>query len=120
MNPFALVRAAAQRLNHGRIVSGGSTLSMQVARILEPMPHTIPGKLRQMARALQHKGQHNLAIALKNEGRFQAAIEVLYTAEPLTRDKRSIFALNALRGYLRVKTGAWSAAVAGCLILMVG
>lgn len=53
VNPFALARAAGQWLWHGRIVSGGSTLSMQVARILEPTPHTLPGKLRQIARAVQ-------------------------------------------------------------------
>jgi penicillin-binding protein 1C len=35
---FALMRAAAQIIAHGRIVSGGSTLTMQVARLLEPAP----------------------------------------------------------------------------------
>src|SRR5690606_26331048 len=29
VNPFALIRAAWQRVAHGRIVSGGSTLTMQ-------------------------------------------------------------------------------------------
>ncbi len=53
VNPLALMRATGQWLSHGRIVSGGSTLTMQVARILEPTPHTLPGKLRQIARALQ-------------------------------------------------------------------
>ncbi|KAB2936959.1 MAG: penicillin-binding protein 1C, partial [Rhodocyclaceae bacterium] len=53
VNPVALLRAAGQWIASGRIVSGGSTLTMQVARLLEPMPHTVPGKLRQMARALQ-------------------------------------------------------------------
>lgn len=53
VNPLSLVRAAGQWGAHGRIVSGGSTLTMQVARILEPTPHTLPGKLRQIARALQ-------------------------------------------------------------------
>lgn len=53
VNPLALMRAAGQWLQHGRIVSGGSTLTMQVARILEPTPHTLPGKLRQITRALQ-------------------------------------------------------------------
>ena len=33
---FALMRAAAQVFAHGHIVSGGSTLTMQVARLLEP------------------------------------------------------------------------------------
>lgn len=53
VNPFALGRAAWQWLWHGEIVSGGSTLSMQVARALEPVPRSVGGKLRQIARALQ-------------------------------------------------------------------
>lgn len=53
VNPFALLRAAWQWSWHGRIISGGSTLTMQVARLLEPIPHTPAGKLRQIARALQ-------------------------------------------------------------------
>ena len=53
INPVALLRAAGQWLWHGRIVSGGSTLTMQVARLLEPVPRTPAGKLRQMLRAVQ-------------------------------------------------------------------
>jgi membrane carboxypeptidase/penicillin-binding protein PbpC len=53
VNPWALLRAAAQWLEQGRVVSGGSTLTMQVARLLEPTPRTLAGKLRQIARALQ-------------------------------------------------------------------
>ena len=55
MNPAALVRAAWQWAAHGRIVSGGSTLTMQVARILEPQHagRNIGAKLRQILRALQ-------------------------------------------------------------------
>lgn len=53
VNPLALVRAGAQWAWEGHIVSGGSTLTMQVARMLEPTPHTLAGKLRQMARAVQ-------------------------------------------------------------------
>lgn len=53
VNPFALGRAAWQWVSHGKIVSGGSTLTMQVARILEPMPRSLGGKLKQMLRALQ-------------------------------------------------------------------
>ena len=55
-NPLSLMRAAFQWAWYGRIVSGGSTLTMQVARMLEPMPHasrTLLGKLRQVARAVQ-------------------------------------------------------------------
>jgi penicillin-binding protein 1C len=53
VNPWALTRAAWQWARYGRIVSGGSTLTMQVARLLEPIPRTLTGKLRQMARAVQ-------------------------------------------------------------------
>ncbi|MBP6096853.1 MAG: penicillin-binding protein 1C [Methyloversatilis sp.] len=53
VNPASLVRAAWQWATQRRVVSGGSTLTMQVARILEPVPRTPLGKLRQIARALQ-------------------------------------------------------------------
>ncbi len=53
VNPFALGRAAAQYVKHGGIVSGGSTLTMQVARLLHPHRRSVGGKLGQMLRALQ-------------------------------------------------------------------
>ncbi|MDR3087465.1 MAG: penicillin-binding protein 1C [Azoarcus sp.] len=53
VNPYALLRAAWQWVWHGKIVSGGSTLTMQVVRVLDPMPRGMPGKLRQILRALQ-------------------------------------------------------------------
>ncbi len=53
IDPIALARAAGQFLRHGRVVSGGSTLTMQVARLIAPQPRTLFGKLRQMLRALQ-------------------------------------------------------------------
>lgn len=53
INPVAMLRAAWQWSTNGRIVSGGSTLSMQVARALEPVPRSMGGKLQQIARALQ-------------------------------------------------------------------
>ncbi|MDR2031543.1 MAG: penicillin-binding protein 1C [Azoarcus sp.] len=53
VNPLALFRAACQWARHGKIISGGSTLTMQVARILEPMPRTVGGKIKQILRAIQ-------------------------------------------------------------------
>lgn len=53
VNPASLLRAALQALRTGRVVSGGSTLSMQVARMLEPIPHSLAGKFKQIWRALQ-------------------------------------------------------------------
>lgn len=49
----AIARAAAQTLRHGRVISGGSTLSMQVARLIERGPTgDWHGKLRQARLAL--------------------------------------------------------------------
>lgn len=54
VDPLAMLRAAGQFLTHGRIVSGGSTLTMQVARLIEPRTErSLWSKLRQIARALQ-------------------------------------------------------------------
>lgn len=53
VDPRALLRAGVQAVRHGRIVSGGSTLTMQVARLLEDGPtDRWSGKLRQMRVAL--------------------------------------------------------------------
>lgn len=50
----ALVRAAGQMLLSGRVVSGGSTLTMQVARLLEEhATRTLGAKYEQILRAVQ-------------------------------------------------------------------
>src|SRR6185312_9149575 len=36
VDPLAMLRAAWQFIGNGRVISGGSTLTMQVARLLEP------------------------------------------------------------------------------------
>lgn len=53
INPLSMARALLQNISNGRIVSGGSTLSMQVARLIEPHDRTVGGKIRQMWRTLQ-------------------------------------------------------------------
>jgi penicillin-binding protein 1C len=54
VDPLAMMRAAYQLVTQGRIVSGGSTLTMQVARLLEPrQERSLSAKLRQSIRALQ-------------------------------------------------------------------
>lgn len=53
INPLSIGRALWQNLTNQRIVSGGSTLSMQVARLIEPHDRTLTGKLRQVFRTLQ-------------------------------------------------------------------
>jgi len=54
VDPLAVGRAAYQLLSNGRIVSGASTITMQVARLLEPRTdRTFGAKLRQAVRAIQ-------------------------------------------------------------------
>src|SRR4029077_1243019 len=54
VDPLALTRAAFQLVKNGHIVSGGSTITMQVARLIEPRPQrSFHVKLREMVRAVQ-------------------------------------------------------------------
>jgi penicillin-binding protein 1C len=53
VDPVALARAAVQWVRAGRVVSGGSTLTMQAARLLEPRPRTLRSKAIEIFRALQ-------------------------------------------------------------------
>ncbi|HEY3030768.1 MAG TPA: penicillin-binding protein 1C [Bradyrhizobium sp.] len=54
VDPLALGRAAFQLVNRGHIVSGGSTITMQLARLMEPRrERSVYAKLRQVVRALQ-------------------------------------------------------------------
>ena len=57
VDPLSLGRAAIQFATSGRIISGGSTITMQVARLLEPREHrSLSAKLRQILRALELEG----------------------------------------------------------------
>ncbi|MCU0448466.1 MAG: penicillin-binding protein 1C [Bernardetiaceae bacterium] len=53
VNPLALARAALNNVLAGRKTSGASTITMQVARLLEPKERTYWHKLVEMFRALQ-------------------------------------------------------------------
>jgi penicillin-binding protein 1C len=53
INPASLARAAILNLRQGRVVSGGSTLPMQLARIVEPKKRTVLAKAIEIFRASQ-------------------------------------------------------------------
>lgn len=53
INPFSLLRAVYLNLKHGRIVSGGSTITMQVARMMEHRERTLFSKAIEIIRALK-------------------------------------------------------------------
>ncbi|HWX06815.1 MAG TPA: penicillin-binding protein 1C [Bradyrhizobium sp.] len=58
VDPLALGRAAVQLASRGHIVSGGSTITMQLARLLEPRrQRSVYAKLRQMVRAFEIERQ---------------------------------------------------------------
>jgi penicillin-binding protein 1C len=58
IDPLALGRAALQLVTRGHIVSGGSTITMQLARLMEPRrERSVYAKLRQMVRAVQIERQ---------------------------------------------------------------
>ena len=60
VDPLALGRAAFQLVSRGHIVSGGSTITMQLARLMEPRrERSVYAKLRQVVRALQIERQLN-------------------------------------------------------------
>ncbi len=53
VNPFAVIRAAWQDISAGKIVSGASTITMQLARISRPKPRTFPNKILEMFQAFK-------------------------------------------------------------------
>jgi penicillin-binding protein 1C len=58
VDPLALGRAALQLVTRGHIVSGGSTITMQLARLMEPRrERSVYAKLRQMVRAFELERQ---------------------------------------------------------------
>ena len=53
INPVSIVTALYDNIKSGEVVRGGSTITMQLARLMEPKARNIPNKLIEMFRALQ-------------------------------------------------------------------
>jgi penicillin-binding protein 1C len=53
INPLSLIRALYKNVTSGEIQSGASTITMQLARMLEPKERTYLNKIAEMFRALQ-------------------------------------------------------------------
>ncbi|WP_393969331.1 peptidoglycan glycosyltransferase PbpC [Kluyvera intermedia] len=78
VNPFSIARAAWQDLTAGRVVSGGSTLTMQVARLLDPHSRTFAGKVRQLWRAFQlewHLSKRDILTLYLNRAPFGGTLQ---------------------------------------------
>jgi penicillin-binding protein 1C len=65
VDPLAVMRAAGQWVRAGRVVSGGSTLSMQAARLLEPRPRNLRSKAIEALRAMQLEWRYGKAGVLR-------------------------------------------------------
>lgn len=110
INPLAMLRAGGQWLGSRRIVSGGSTLTMQVARIIDPAlrdgrTRTAGGKLRQVLRALQleaHLSKREILTLYLERAPFGGAIEGVeaaswaYLGKPAARLSHAEAALLAV------------------------
>jgi penicillin-binding protein 1C len=53
VDPLAVLRAAWLNLRHREVVSGASTLTLQLVRVLEPRPRTVASKAIEALRAAQ-------------------------------------------------------------------
>ncbi|HEY5849409.1 MAG TPA: penicillin-binding protein 1C [Lysobacter sp.] len=109
INPVAMLRAGGQWLRSGRVVSGGSTLTMQVARILDPALRTgtrTPwAKARQLFRAMQlevHLSKREILALYLQRAPFGGTIEGVeaaswaYLGKPASRLSHAEAALLAV------------------------
>ncbi len=105
INPVSLLRAGWQLLCNGRIVSGGSTLTMQVARIRYGLHSGAADKLLQIWRALQlelHFNKREILTYYLNHAPFGGNLEGVeaasrayfgYSAAHLTRAQAALLAV---------------------------
>ncbi|WP_075186470.1 penicillin-binding protein 1C [Teredinibacter haidensis] len=83
IDPLALARATISNIRHKTIISGGSTLSMQVARLLHPHSRSISGKLYQILRTLQlewHLSKKQILTLYCNIAPFGGTVEGVQAA----------------------------------------
>jgi penicillin-binding protein 1C len=85
VDPVAVARAAVDNLGAGRVVSGASTLTWQLARMARPQPRTLVNKLREALWALRierYTGKDDLLATYLNRVPFGGT---LYGVEAAAR-----------------------------------
>ena len=83
INPLSICRALIQNIKNNRIVSGGSTITMQVARLISPHSRTVTGKIKQIFTALQlewHYSKKQILTYYLNHAPFGGTIEGVQAA----------------------------------------
>ena len=53
INPFSIIQALITNIRSGQILRGGSTITMQLARMMKPKERTVINKITEMFRAFQ-------------------------------------------------------------------
>ncbi len=53
VNPVSIIRAARMNIRSGKVVSGGSTLTMQLIRLSDNAPRTLPNKIVEAFKAVR-------------------------------------------------------------------
>ncbi len=86
VDPLAAARAARQLVSRGRVVSGASTITMQLARQLVPRPRTFAGKI----------GEALWALRLEAHLPKDAILRAYLDRVPLGRDLFGVEAASAL------------------------
>ena len=92
VNPVAVLRAAVQNISCDCIVSGGSTITMQVARIFYPHSKSMWGKLTQVLRAFQLEWHYSKVEILElylNNAPFGGTIEGVQAASQTFLEKNA-------------------------------
>ncbi len=90
INPVAMVRALIQNTASGKRISGASTITMQLARLLDPRPRTYKSKLIEMFRAIQlewHYSKKEIIQMYLNHLPYGGNIEGVKTASLIYYDQ---------------------------------
>ncbi len=64
IDPLAILRAVGQMILAGHVVSGASTITMQVTRMLDPLPRTLPVKMLEAIQAISLFEHHSKSSVL--------------------------------------------------------
>ncbi len=104
VDPLAMTRAIGQLIRHKRVVSGGSTITMQLARLLDPKPRTITSKFIEIFKALQlelHYSKEEILSAYLTLAPYGGNVEGIVAASMRYFDKYP-YALSASQSALLV------------------
>lgn len=117
IDPTAVARAVGQNVSAGRIVSGASTITMQLARLLQPRPRGWVAKLAQVRLALRLEASlskdeifaaYLSRVPMGNRAVGFAAASLIYLGKPLQHLSPAEAALLAVVPRAPSRLNPWS------------